>query len=81
MEFVTGTASRCGGGNHYELPITISGVQRILHFTKDELERDFTTVEEAREEVIDRLRSAIKESGATTLVQIRNAISNKTFNI
>lgn len=79
MQFNTGTATRCSGGSHYQLPVTVNGVERTLHFTADDMGRDFSDLEGAREAVLDRLRSAIKEAGATTLIQIRNAISSKTF--
>lgn len=81
MQLTTGTATRCSGGGHYQLPVTIGGVERTLHFTREDLERNFSDMEGAREAILDRLRSAIKEAGATTLVQIRNAISSKTFHV
>lgn len=81
MQFDTGTATRCSGGGHYQLPVTIGGVERTLYFTREDVGRDFTDMEGAREAILHRLRSAIKESGATTLIQIRNAISSKSFTV
>lgn len=82
MEFTTGTATRCSGGNHYSIPITINGVTRDFNFTPDDIQEVIDAGHDnRREQILTRLISAVKESGATTLVQIRNAISSKTFRV
>lgn len=80
MEFTTGQPAVCDGGEHYTLPITIQGQQRIIHFTKDQL-AELQDEVDLPQRILCRLVAAVKESGATTLQQIANAIKNKTFNV
>jgi hypothetical protein len=82
MTFTTGTASRCAGGNHYEIPVTVNGVTETLQFKKAEIDDlDIDNKEEFRQVVARRLKSAILEANATTLPQQSAAISNKTFKV
>ena len=85
MTFSTGdTLAREGGGSckHLKLPITISGVTRTLRFTVDELQGDPPAdIAEARTAILDRLRSAAKEAGASTLTQLKTALESKTFQV
>lgn len=82
MQFTTGTLTACSGGEHLTLPVTIAGQQHTLNTTVAEVfglkPEGF---EEIRTAIIQRLRSAKLEAGATTNVQIRNAVSNKTFEV
>lgn len=79
MQFSTGVLTRCAGQNHYQLPVTIGGRTVTLHVTRDEMASDPPeSLEEAREMIITRLRSAIKEAGASTFAQVKTAIENKT---
>jgi hypothetical protein len=82
MTFSTGTLSRCAGGSHFELPITIGGVTRTLSFSRDEFIGDPPAdISAAREAILSRLRSAAKEAGASTLPQIQAAIGSISFQI
>ena len=84
MVFTTGTISTCAGGNHLSLPITISGNTRTLNFTMDELRGDPpANLAEAREAILTRLRSAVKEfvTGSPTSLEVQLAINNKTFQV
>lgn len=82
MRFTTGTLTRCAGGNHYELPITIGGNTRTLRLTKDEAEGEPpANIDEARDSIISRLRSAYKELDAVTFADVRTAVSGKTFKV
>lgn len=82
MQFTTGTLTACGGGNHLELPVTINGQQHTLTTTVEEVRgarpEGFGDVRDA---VMQRLRSAVFEAGATTPLQVRNAVSGKTFEV
>jgi len=84
MILTTGTAVACSGGNHIDLPITVNGVTRTLSFTRDQLiEAGPDTIEELRPAILARLRTAVLEAttGTPTAVQVRNAISGKTFEV
>lgn len=83
MQFTTGTLTRCAGGNHVEIPITIQGgPSGILKTSVDEFLNDpINSLEEARNAIIARLRSLRKESGAVTWVQTKAALENKTLQV
>lgn len=83
MEIQTGVATQCSGGGHYHLPVTIGGETFTLVFDRADLQNDPDEPrgEQARERLLHRVRSAIKEAGATTPAQARTAISNKTFHV
>lgn len=84
MEIQTGQATQCGGGNHRSIPVTINGVTKDVSLSSEDmadlLDRP-DTEEEIKQRIRYRLISAVRESGATTGAQIRNAMSNKTFEI
>jgi hypothetical protein len=83
MTFTTGVSSRCAGGNHYEIPVTVNGNTRTLHFTAQEI-ADVAEIEdfqEFRRRVLGRLVSAIREADVVTLPQMAAAINNKTFEV
>lgn len=69
MTFQTGVLSACPGGEHLTIPITINGVTRDFHFNRDAILR--------------RMRSAVLEgtTGSPTPLQVRQAVSNKTFEV
>lgn len=73
--------SRCDGLGHYSLEMTIAGQTFNFLFQKGDAEVDFTDRDEVRELIIGRLRSAVKESGATNWQQVKTALENKTFKL
>lgn len=79
MQFTTGIVTRCDGGNHYTMPITIGGTTRNLEFTAQDLQDADNNFESRKAQILLRLAIAIKESGANTLQEVRAAINNKTF--
>jgi hypothetical protein len=83
MQFTVGTVTRCAGQRHYKFPLTFgSGKQETLECTLDELEGEpVESKSEARTEILDRLRSAIKEANAATFNQLRTAVETRTFKI
>lgn len=84
MIFTTGTISVCTGGNHLQLPITIGGNTKTLHITREELRGEPPDgFEDIRELIIQRLRSAVKETtvGPPTPAEVQAAVNNKTFEI
>lgn len=85
MTFTTGnTLARESGAScsHLTLAITIGGNTRTLRFTLDELQGEPpASVEQAKEWILARLRSAAKEAGAATFAQVRSALESKTFQI
>jgi len=82
VTFTTDTLSRCAGNNHVAVDVTIGATTRTLRFTLSELQGEPPdTLEEARREILDRLRSAAKEANATTWAQLQAALNNKTFKV
>lgn len=82
MEFSIGTITRCAGTKHYQVPITIGGVTRMLHTTVDELQAAAPgNLEEARDAVVGRIRSALLEANAATFGQSKAALEGKTFEV
>ena len=81
MTFLVGSITRCPGQNHYLVPVTVSGQTYTISVDQSELATDITDRDEAREKIIDRLRSAKKEAGAGNFAQIRTALEGKTFQI
>lgn len=71
------------GCSHARVTLTAGGVQRVVLVGREELmqQEPPADAEELRERLVDRLRSAIKESGATTPAQARTAILNKDFSL
>ena len=83
MQFTIGTITRCAGGNHYHIPLTFGGGQTVT-FEVQRSELDFeppANKDEAREKILDRIVSAVKESGATTLAQVKNALEGNTYKV
>lgn len=80
MQFTTGLLTACPGGEHLKLPVTIGGNEHELVTTKQEVTSASPEgFSEIRSALIARLRSAVFEAGASTPLQVRNAVSNKTF--
>jgi len=77
MTFSISAISTCAGGGHLEIQGTFGGRDRTLRFHRSELAID----EDVETALIARLRSAVKEAGASTPAQIRSAIEGKTFEI
>lgn len=78
MTFTINSIARCTGGNHVFVTATVNGVQRRIDLTRDELSLDDV---DQRDLFIARIRSAVKESGATTNAQIQAALVGKEFHI
>lgn len=84
MQITTGTLTACSGGEHLTLPVTVDGVTRDFKFAREEaLAAGPDNVEQLRDAILARLRSAVLEatSGQPTPLQVRNAVSSKTFEI
>jgi hypothetical protein len=82
MQFTIGTITRCAGGNHWHVPVTVNGVSHVLRTTTAELkDAGPDSLGEARSSVISRLRSALLEAGAETFPQAGAALNNKTFEV
>lgn len=82
MQFTTGTLTACSGGEHLALPVTIGAQQHVLRISREEVmgmrPEGFN---ETRKAIIQRLRTAALEADASTPIQVRNAVSNKTFEV
>lgn len=83
MTFTIGTLTRCAGQNHIHIPVTLqSGKSGTIETTPAELQGDPPdTIDEARERVLDRVRSAAKEANAINWTQLKTALDNKTFKV
>lgn len=73
--------TRCAGNNHFELPVTIGGVTVTMNLTPDDMAVDFASREEAKEALVARIRSAVKEANASTFAQVRSALDGMTFKL
>lgn len=80
MTFTVTNLSQCSGGNHVTITADVNGRTVTRQFTRAELVNELDDMS-AEELIIGRLRSAVKESGATTPLQIRNAIVNHEFKV
>lgn len=78
MTFTITTIALCPAGGHVIINGTVAGQARQFVISKSDFALDPDSREEA---VISRLRSAIKEAGASTLVQIKAAVEGKTFQV
>ncbi len=78
MTFTINSISLCSGTNHAILNVTIAGVARNVTVPRSSFALDPDDRDEAS---LARIRSAIKESGAATLAQIKTAIEGKTFQV
>jgi hypothetical protein len=83
MTFTINNLTRCPGGNHYELTLTFEGGPTVtLETTKQEMDHDpAADRNEARREIIDRVRSEIKERAVTTFAQIQTLLIGQTFKV
>ena len=72
MNFVVNNLTRCAGNKHFTANVTVGARTFDLDFTIDDLQRDFT-FDLAKQEMIDRIRSAVKETNAISFGQIRLA--------
>ena len=80
MTFTISSITRCPGTNHITVTGTVNGVARSVKFLASDL-----TVDPQNDGIVDsavaRCRSAVKESGATTLQQISSALVGPTFQV
>ena len=83
MTFTVNTLTRCSGQNHYTVNLTFAGGPTVnLKVDKGEMDFDpMADKDAARQEIVDRLRSAVKEANATTFAQARTALETKTFKV
>lgn len=82
MKFTVGNnLTRCTGGNHFSVSVTVGGNTFDVKMTRDELDQNVAR-DEARKAIVDRMRSAVKEAvdaEGATFAQIRLALENKSF--
>ncbi len=84
MTFTVNSLSRCsGGGEHYTLGLSLaSGQTGNLAATRDEMAGEPPdSIGEARERLVGRIRSALKEANAGTFAQAQAALVGKTFKV
>lgn len=82
MTFTIGTISRCAGGQHVTIPVTVGAVTVNLQITLGQLQDAApNSVDEAREKVIGRIRSQLLEQNAANWAQVQNALNGETFEI
>lgn len=79
MTFTVTGLSRCIGNNHVHVTLQIGQQAHELTILRSDLDLD--NHEEIREAVVSRLRSAVKEAGASTPAQIQNTLLNQTFQV
>lgn len=81
MTFTVTGIQQCAAAEHLILTVQINGGQTV------EVRTSFADLQSAgdtlpvAERGLMRLKSAIKEAGATTKLQMRNAVLNQTFEV
>lgn len=70
--------TRCSGLNHYHFTVDIAGQTHELVFNRSDFDLEPKELEQA---FLNRVRSAVKEAGATTFAQARVAVLNKEFKL
>ena len=82
MQFTVNSLTRCGGQGHWTVIITVAGEQHRIETTPAEMQFDpGENINETRQRVLERLRSASKEAGAATFAQARTALEGKTYQL
>lgn len=82
MTFVISGLTRCTAtGSHITISGTIGGTSGTIHMLLSDFTTDFNDPDEIRDAFVARVRSAVKEAGATTPAQIQTALVGKTFQI
>ncbi len=82
MNVHVNTITRCSAnGLHYPIEVVIAGVTYVIEATKADMDLDYATKDAARDAIIARCRSAVKEANATTFAQIQTALTNKDFKL
>lgn len=79
MRFTINSLTRCAGQNHIDLSVSVNGgAARIVQINRDELGLD---PDDLRTACLARIRSAVKEAGATTNAQVNTALVGKEFQV
>ena len=79
MTIAIDSISRCAGLNHVHLVVRLNGgAPQTVTVLRSDLDLE---PGEQREAAISRVRSAIKEAGASTAGQIQTALVGKTFTV
>lgn len=81
MTFTVTGVQQCPANEHLILTVQVNGGQTIEVRTSFDEMRTIGSDLDIRDLGLLRLKSAIKEAGATTKLQIRNAVLNQTFEI
>lgn len=82
MVFTIGDITRCSGQGHYQVPVTVGAVTRTIHTSLAELQQAAPgTIEEARDAIIARIRSALLEANAATFAQVQATLEGETFEV
>jgi hypothetical protein len=80
MKFRVHLLSQCPGGGHIHGEISINGgAFRPFELSREEIKA--AAAEENREQVVQRLRSVILESGATTPAQQKAAVEAREWEV
>ena len=83
MTFTINSVTRCAGLNHWTVTLTFGGGQQrsidtdLAEFQEDQPENQM----QARQAIIARVRSAVKEANATTFAAAKTALEGKTFKV
>lgn len=79
MNIHINTVTQCSGGSHRIFDMTVGGQTFVLTISKDDVTSEPDNIKDA---VFDRLRSALKEAGATmALATWKTALEGKDFKI
>lgn len=78
MQFTVNTLTRCTGGDHYHLNITVGAETFTVSFLRQELSLD---KDDRKDAILNRVRSFAKEGGYSTFAALRTAIQGQSFQV
>ena len=78
MTFTITDITRCSGLGHWHFTVTVDGQSRTLTLDREDFDLNPGNLQEA---FLTRVRSAVKEAGATTFAQARTALINNEFKL
>lgn len=78
MTFTITEITRCEGQGHWIFTVDVDGNTRTVTLNRDDFGLDPEDLETA---FLTRVRSAVKEAGATTYAQARAAVINHEFKL
>jgi hypothetical protein len=83
MQFTINTVTRCTGLNHIRIAVTLgNGQTGTINTDVDELAKEPPeSVTDAKDKMLDRIRSAIREGNMNNFTQIKSGLEGDTYKV